>query len=274
MRSPICAAALAAATLTLAGCVTGGMDAETKLALDQTLASVQELTELWQERLDALDEGNNGDGDTGTETPSETDVSLTLIGSALKTGTETSDLYDPDRLWQPIGAFPGERDMYSYAAWGVSGMDSGTPLFTATISGERNADGPNTAFFDPYSTSVIGLRQFDNPTGSGTAGWTGKVRAYETRPHVTFGTPVEGDAEVTMDLDHYLDEVDVTFTNFDRGHPNMSWTGVSVRGGRFSNAGGLSSGNLEGSFYGDNHEGVAGTFDHRKLKGIFGAVRE
>ena len=271
MTSPIPTAALAAvAALTLGGCSASGLDAETKQTLQETLDSAQELLELWSERLG---EGG-GETETGTGTGTETDTAeLSLIGSYLKTGTETSPLYDPDYPgFQPIGAFPGTRDTWSYSSWGVSGTADGSPLFTATISGTRIAGGPNTAFFDPYSLTVTGIRQFDNPEGMGTAAWTGKVRAYETR-NSTFGTPVEGDAEVTMDLDSYVDRVDVDFTNFTRGHANMSWTDVSVRSGRFSKLGGL-DGRLEGRFYGDAHQGVAGTFDHRSLKGIFGARRE
>ena len=51
MRSPICAAVLAAAAaLVLAGC-TSGIDVETRTALRETLDSVQELLDLWEERL-------------------------------------------------------------------------------------------------------------------------------------------------------------------------------------------------------------------------------
>ena len=64
------AVATTAATLTLAGCVTG-VDSETKKALQTTLESVQELTDLWQERLDALDP-ETGNGNTRKPTTGET----------------------------------------------------------------------------------------------------------------------------------------------------------------------------------------------------------
>ena len=278
MRTTLCGVALAmVATFTLAGCGTG-VDPETRAALKATLASVQGLTDLWEERLNDLD----GDGGPPTAPPADdppptapetvtTTGSLTLIGSNRKTGTETSDL-NTGGNFQPIGYFPGERDTWSYSSWGVRGTAGGAPLFTATISGARVAGGPNTATFDPYSTSVTGLREFDNPTGAGTAAWTGKVRGYETSAK-TFGTPVEGDAEVTMDLDSYFDLVDVDFTNFTRGHRNMSWSNVDVRSGRFSKHV-FGGGTIEGRFYGDDHKGVAGTFESVSLKGVFGAVRQ
>ena len=273
MRTALCAVAFAmVATLTLTGCVTG-VDPETRAALRATLDSVEELTDLWRERLEDLNEAGEtpDDGPARRPAPAASDASLTLTGSNRRTGTETSDLSTGGNF-QPIGSFPGERDTWSYSSWGVRGTAGGSPLFTATISGTRVAGGPNTALFDPYSTSVTGLRAFDNPTGFGTAAWTGKVRGYETGAR-TFGTPVEGDAEVTMDLGRSLDAVDVDFTNFTRGHRNMSWSDVAVRSGRFSSSvfGGVT---IEGRFYGDGHAGVAGTFEKVGLKGVFGAVRE
>ena len=74
-----------------------------------------------------------------------------------------------------------------------------------------------------------------------------------------------------MDLDRPLAAVDVDFTNFDRGHFDMSWNNVFVSLGRFHS---FLYGDLEGKFYGDENEGAAGTFERDDLKGIFGAVRE
>ena len=38
--------------------------------------------------------------------------------------------------------------------------------------------------------------------------------------------------------------------------------------------GGFRDGTLEGAFYGDSHEGVAGTFERDNMRGVFGALRE
>lgn len=83
---------------------------------------------------------------------------------------------------------------------------------------------------------------------------------------------IEGDARLEMDLDRFFaNDIDVFFTNFDRGHPNMSWYGVFVSGGSFR---AYTPGDLEGDFYGTDHQGVAGTFHRDGLKGIFGAMRD
>ena len=192
--------------------------------------------------------------------------SVSHVGSYSRTGTEQYDELSLDHF----GRFSGTRDTYSFSGWGVWAIEDGATLFRATISGINIQNGLSTALLDPYYTSVTGLRSFDNPVGRDTAVWTGDVRAYETHPD-TFGTPVEGNARLEMDLDSFLDTIDVRFTNFDRGHFNMSWHGVFVSLGGFRS---FLHGDLEGNFYGDDQEGVAGTFERDSLKGIFGAVRE
>lgn len=190
---------------------------------------------------------------------------VSQVGSYLRTGTERYNEYSFDL--DHFGRFSGTRDTYSYSGWGVWGSVDGSTLFRATISGTNLQGGLDTTLFDPYSTSVTGRRSFDNPVGSGTATWTGDVRAYETHPD-TFGAPVEGDARLEMDLDGFLDTIDVDFTNFTRGHADMSWNTVFVTLGSFR------AYQIEGNFYGDDHEGVAGKFNRDGLKGIFGAMRE
>ena len=254
MKSTLCIAALAAvATLALSGCVTGGMDAETKAALRATMESVQELTDLWQERLDALDDDG---GDAPDDTPPVvTTGSVELIGTPVRR-QYTDVLSGANRLGWDLGG------------WGMKGVAAdGATLFTATLNGTSVLGGPSN---DPFFDLILGLRSFDNPEGYGTATWTGTVRGYETIA-ATFGTPVEGTAELEVDLDSVLDRVDVDFTDFERGHADMSWRNVFVSLGSFRS---FLYGDLEGRFYGDEHEGVAGTFERDDLKGIFGAVRE
>ena len=189
-------------------------------------------------------------------------ATLTTVGTVAETGTET---YDEFSFEFPLGRLEGTRATWSYAGWGLWGEGA---VFSATIRGTM-FPGPVTSrsLIDPFHISVTGLRSFDNPAGYGTATWTGGVRAYETHPR-SFGTPVEGDARLTMDLDSLLDTVDVDFTGFDRGHEDMSWNSVYVSLGGFRRL------DLEGQFYGDRHEGVAGTFERDGLKGVFGAMRD
>lgn len=191
---------------------------------------------------------------------------LSDTGSYAATGMERYDEYSIEHL----GRFEGRRTTWSYTAWGLWGENDGQPLFVATISGTNIPDRLDLTLLNPYYLAVYGTPSYDNPEGYGTAVWNGKVRAYETHPD-TFGTPVEGTARLEMDLDGLLDTIDVDFTSFDRGHRDMSWNSVFVSLGRFRS---FLYGDLEGEFYGDEHEGVAGKFERDSLKGVFGAMRE
>ena len=263
MKSTLCAVALAAvATLALAGCVTG-VDPETRAALRETLESVQELTDLWEERLNDLDEAGAGPPTEPPAEPPTVPETVTGSGSGSVTTTGTATLTD----YYDLGTGT-TKSGWDLSSWGVkaTGKD-GTHLFTADLNGSGVLRSYSA---DPFFSLILGFSSLDNPVGYGTATWRGKVRAYETED-ATFGTPVEGDARLQMDLDSILDTIDVDFTNFERGHANMGWNNVSVSLGRFRS---FLYGDLEGKFYGDEHEGVAGTFERDDLKGVFGGVRQ
>ena len=275
MRSPI----LTFVTAALVSAVLLAMPATAQAqALDDDEQSVlAEIRNLLDRLSDLLDSLNTAFAKLDADTPPSvsfppptggTDSSGIILdtGFYTRTGTERYDEYSLDHF----GRFSGTRDTYSFSSWGVWATGDGGTLFRATITGTNIQGGLSTALFDPYSTSVTGLRSFSNPRGRGTAIWTGDVRAYETHPD-TFGTPVEGDARLEIDLDGLLDTIDVDFTNFDRGHADMSWNNLFVSLGGFR---AFYPGDLEGDFYGDGHEGVAGTFERDSLKGIFGALRE
>ena len=120
--------------------------------------------------------------------------------------------------------------------------------------------------------TVEGVRSGTSPT-SGTAVWTGGVRAVEMAvvhspgPSTTTYTPVVGVSRLGVDL--AAGTVDVEFTSFDNNRPDMSWSGLTLDNGEFG--GGTAS--IDGSFYGANHQGAAGTFDRGGLAGVFGAIR-
>ena len=123
------------------------------------------------------------------------------------------------------------------------------------------------------STMTPGMQSGTSPE-MGSAVWTGDVKAYETEDVVNFeGTsvttyaPVEGDARIEVDFTAIT--VDVDFTNFDNSRADMSWDGLAMENGEF----GDETAGIEGSFYGADHEGTAGTFARGGLTGVFGALR-
>ena len=161
--------------------------------------------------------------------------------------------YDPVAQWllEPVGTIAAG----SIQAWGVWARDGNeTTLFRATINASRASQS--------YAAYVFGERSFSNPE-SGSATWSGDVRG------ITEGySPVQGDSQVVFDFATV--SVDVYFTGFNDGRADMFWHDLaSSSSGRFS-----SGSQLEGAFFGQDHEGVAGKFDRDGLKGVFGAIRE
>lgn len=112
-----------------------------------------------------------------------------------------------------------------------------------------------------------------NPTGSGTATWTGVMVGADvgTNPS-TVGNVIHGDAQVTVDFSDT--DVDVAFTDLidldtGRSRSGMTWRNMPMSGGGFR------SGNqIEGRFYGPNHEEVGGVFERNQILGAFGAKRD
>ena len=134
---------------------------------------------------------------------------------------------------------------------------AGDTIFTVYINHEMDGT---------VSTMTPGTRSGTSPA-MGSAVWTGDVKAYETEDVVNFeGTsvttyaPVEGDARIEVDFRAIT--VDVDFTNFDNSRADMSWSALTMDDGEF----GDETAGIEGSFYGADHEGAAGTFARAALQ--------
>ena len=174
-------------------------------------------------------------------------------------------------------AIDGTPD-YDFVNWGLWGGDLRADVVTCTAIGCPPAGDPifwahlNTGIDGSIIASVEGRRSGTSPTG-GSAVWAGGVRAYEkqavhsgTTPNTT-SSPLEGESRLEVDL--ASGTVDVDLTSFDNNRADMSWSGLTLDHGQF---GGGTLG-IDGSFYGANHEGAAGTFDRDGLAGVFGALR-
>ena len=159
------------------------------------------------------------------------------------------------------GTFSGTRTHYSFDDWGYWERQDDETLFKAFIRGDTENGGS-------YTLHIEGTQSETNPV-SGSAVWSGGVRAYDTHPD-TLGTPVSGDAQI--DVDFGTATLDVEFTNFTEGHADMTWEDLSIVNGTFEHSDGLDT--FEGAFYGDDHEGAAGTFERGRLRGVFGTLRQ
>lgn len=140
---------------------------------------------------------------------------------------------------------------------------AGDAIFWAYLTSEPGGSVTTTVMGTPSGTSPV----------SGSAVWSGDVHAYESETatseaaSVTTYVPVEGDARLEVDFTTVT--VDVEFTKFDNHRAELSWPSLAMDGGAFGNA----TAGLEGSFYGTDHEGAAGTFQRDGLMGVFGALR-
>lgn len=130
----------------------------------------------------------------------------------------------------------------------------------------------DSALDGTVTTTVEGVPSGTSPT-IGSAVWTGGVLAYDAEDVIFEGStvttymPVSGDAR--LEVDFAAVTIDVDFTNFDNSQADMSWSALAIDNGTFGDA----SVGIDGSFYGADHEGAAGTFERDDLTGVFGALR-
>ncbi|MXY32770.1 MAG: transferrin-binding protein-like solute binding protein [Boseongicola sp. SB0664_bin_43] len=201
--------------------------------------------------------------------------SLTVPGDGSTTGSPAATLHSTGEYRATV--IDGTPE-YDFVNWGLWGGELRADMVTCTAIGCPPAGDPVFwAYLDGGTggsiiPSVEGMRSGNSPT-SGSAAWTGGVRAYErqvmhsgTAP-ATASSPVEGESRLEVDL--ASGTIDVKLTSFDDDRADMSWSGLTLDHGEF---GGATLG-IEGSFYGSNHEGAAGTFDRDGLAGVFGALR-
>ena len=185
-------------------------------------------------------------------------ATLQSVGTARQTGTATYTEVNVGGRFP--GTFMGTRPAHSFNNWGLWATVGGETLFRVDIRPDRFGLSP--------ALHIEGGQSLSNPV-SGSAVWTGGVRAYDAHPD-TYGTPVTGTAR--LEVDFSAATMDVDFTGFSGGHPDLSWDGLRISNGRFGDQrGGYRE--IIGAFYGAEHQGVAGRFQSPRLDGVFGATR-
>ena len=222
---------------------------------------MQELTDLWQERLDELD--------TGGATPKPDESAGTAGAWFLKDhGTITVDSTVNDR---------GHADStaYVYENWGLAASDGKYGLFEAQLNGERRHYFLTGEIVDTISYTHGGFRSPSVPL-FGSAVWTGEVRAiHVSSTHFAndpiTGSPVKGDSRIEADFSGRTVDVELSaLASGTRQWPNMEWTNLPLE----RNTGWFGDRTISGGFYGIDHLGVAGFFERDEMRGIFAALRE
>ena len=180
----------------------------------------------------------------------------------------------------PRSTIPETR--LTYGAW----MEESAFAIRITRFGEEGTRGSNAI---QYAGLSFGERSADNPGGGGSASWTGIMLGSA----VASIDIVQGDAYI--DVDNLANpDVDVAFGNiFNLNGPAgmppynvggvplaVSWDNLPVADGAFTDEGldsEIDGIRIRGSFYGDDHDEVGGTFNYNtgafNLVGAFGGKR-
>ena len=144
---------------------------------------------------------------------------------------------------------------YAYDGWGFWGRQFQENVFGAFVDQTTRKVG-RTTYYDATFGRLEGTPSGTNPV-AGPAVWSGQVNAFDTHADDLW-TPVRGTAR--LEVDFAAATVDVALTDFENGHPDLSWPSLRLRAGAFAHTQGRAT--LEGAFYGRHHQGAAGTF-HR-----------
>lgn len=158
-------------------------------------------------------------------------------------------------------------DFYAYDQWGFWAKQFQENIFGAFLEQDTTSTGNSTTYYSPFGR-IEGTPSGRNPV-SGSAVWSGKVRAVEMEPRGY--TPVSGNARLEVDFGDATLNVD--FTEFGEGHSDISWRALQIDQGAFRDPQ-VGNATIEGAFYGTDHQGVAGTFERNRLRGVFGGLRD
>ena len=156
---------------------------------------------------------------------------------------------------------------YAYDGWGFWGRQFQENVFGAFVDQTIRKVGLTT-YYDATFGRLEGTPSGNNPV-AGPAVWSGQVNAFDTHADDLW-TPVRGTAR--LEVDFAAATLDVALTDFENGHPDLSWPSLRLHAGAFAHTQGRAT--LEGAFYGRHHQGAAGKFTRGPLRGIFGAIRQ
>lgn len=171
-------------------------------------------------------------------------------------------------LWQGLAA--GRLRGVSFQFQGYGGWLDNSVF---AIRSETATDGTDTLTW--LTSHSFGDNSGSNPTGGSVLQWTGvMVGANAETGHV-----IHGDATIEYATSTASVLNNITFSNvknldsrgdvtFD-GVNRLQFQNIPLNNGVFESA----SGDIKGSFYGDNHEEVGGIFDNNSIIGAFGATR-
>ena len=197
---------------------------------------------------------------------SETDVTGITLGS--RQGFDTVHATARSRINEEFygDSTAASVNAQSYGIWGRYGFATAD-----VIEGPFSGTSQGIAFrgnLRGAQSSTVGTPTGSNPTGLGSASWSGPVEAISTRNW----SRRSGTTTITMaDLSVPRVVVDVSIGGYSIG--SSGWQSIWLHNGRFE-TGAAGVDRLIGNFHGPRHEEAYGAFDTGAYVGAFGALRE
>ena len=173
------------------------------------------------------------------------------------------------RSWDLQGQGDGGKiETFGYGGW----MDHSMFAVQLWLQ-ERHYEGERWLGGGGVDSLVTGLSSGTNPV-TGPLEWNGVMVGRNSNIESSFvANVIQGDALISADLSGTGGmSIDVMFSNIvdlnaGRSLASMTWTDLSVTSGTFE------SDSIAGSFFGPQHEEVAGVFERNRVIGAFGASR-
>ena len=196
---------------------------------------------------------------------SDTDVTVTRADLGSRAGFDTLTFSGSSPVSDPDLTITGELSADYYAAWGRYGV-AFLAVTDLPVSG-RYRGIPFTGDFRIVMPYVLGDAAGTNPTGLGSATWTGVAEAASTRNF----RRRQGQATLTIaELSRPRVGVEIDIAGYAIGSPG--WSDIPLANGGFA-TGRVGSDYLEGDFHGSDHGEAYGVFDTGAYVGAFGAKR-
>ena len=205
------------------------------------------------------------------------DISVSEANLQSRDGFDTADVKGNLDLSDigvqlPVITLTEIPEVQVYGFWGEHGM-AGLGLADGPYAGQVNAD-PFDIPFDGHMKVAIPFALGDvsgtNPSGTGSATWTGIAEAVSPRTFMRR----EGTAALTIaDLSLPQPTVSVAIDIDEEPIDKPGWTDMPLAGGHFK-YGTAEADYLEGNFHGEEHSEAYGVFDTDTFTGAFGAKRD
>ena len=203
----------------------------------------------------------------------EVDIDLTEISLGSRDGFDTVSARGSFEVTDSVSGVTvtSAPNVNSYGFWGEYGFAT-AEIGAGRLFGrvEGTSFGGDVGLAVAYS---VGDATGTNPTGMGSASWTGIAEAVAT---LTLKRR-QGTATITIpDLSRsYRSRVSVDITLSGNSISPPSWSNMRLSRGRFASGERRNRKEyLEGHFHGPNHEETYGVFDTGNYIGAFGAKRD